>query len=44
MPEEEQLNIGNMMGMMMTLVMLALVAQIIPAPRGELVINSLQIS
>jgi len=42
--DSDQLNLSDVMGMMMSLVMLALVAQIVPAPQGELAVASLELS
>lgn len=45
--DEDGLNIGNMMGMMMGMVMLSLVSSImgiLPQPKGNLEITSLEIS
>ena len=42
--DEEGLNIGNMMGMMVGIIMLSLVASILPKPKGQLEIDSFVIS
>ena len=41
---EEGLDIGKMMGMMVGIIMLSLVAGILPKPKGQLEIDSFEIS
>jgi hypothetical protein len=41
---EEGLNIGNMMSMMIGIIMISLISKILPQPKGHLDINSFEIS